>query len=114
MVRPFLGHGAPLRQARRRAFPDDRQVQGKTRVRSIGVRVRSHRKAPVLVVQVCRRTAARQEGCSAAGHLLLFIAAVVLLAFMALAGIYLLWLLALPILFVWDLLIGFVQGVRDA
>jgi IS30 family transposase len=29
----------------RRAFPDDRQVQGKTRVGSIGVRVRSHRKA---------------------------------------------------------------------
>jgi len=41
-------------------------------------------------------------------------AAVVLLAFMARAAIYLLWLLALPILFVWDLLVGFVQGVRDA
>ena len=45
---------------------------------------------------------------------MLITAAVVLLAFMAHAGIYLLWLLALPILFVWDLLVGFVQGVRDA
>ena len=45
---------------------------------------------------------------------MLFIAAVVLLALVARAGIYLLWLLALPILFVWDLLVGFVQGVRDA
>jgi hypothetical protein len=45
---------------------------------------------------------------------MLFIAAVVLLALMARAGIYLLWLLALPILFVCDLLVGFVQGVRDA
>jgi len=45
---------------------------------------------------------------------MLFIAAVVLLALMARAAIYLLWLLALPILFVWDLLVGFVQGVRDA
>ena len=45
---------------------------------------------------------------------MLITAAVVLLAFMARAGIYLLWLLALPILFVWDLLVGFVQGVRDA
>jgi hypothetical protein len=45
---------------------------------------------------------------------MLFIAAVVLLAFMARAAIYLLWLLALPILFVRDLLVGFVQGVRDA
>ena len=45
---------------------------------------------------------------------MLFIAAVVLLALMARAGIYLLWLLVLPILFVWDLLVGFVQGVRDA
>jgi hypothetical protein len=44
---------------------------------------------------------------------MLFIAAVVLLALMARAGIYLLWFLALPILFVWDLLVGFVQGVRD-
>ena len=41
-------------------------------------------------------------------------AAVVLLACIARAGIYLLWLVALPILFVWDLLVGFVQGVRDA
>ena len=45
---------------------------------------------------------------------MLFIASVVLLAFMARAAIYLLWLLALPILFIWDLLVGFVQGVRDA
>lgn len=45
---------------------------------------------------------------------MLFIAAVVLLAFMARAAIYLLWFVALPILFVWDLLVGFVQGVRDA
>ena len=45
---------------------------------------------------------------------MLSIAAVVLLALMARAVIYLLWLLALPILFVWDLLVGFVQGVRDA
>ncbi|MEN8893299.1 MAG: hypothetical protein ABF283_10460 [Planktotalea arctica] len=45
---------------------------------------------------------------------MLFIAAVVLLALVARAGIYLLWLLALPILFLWDLLVGFVQGVRDA
>ena len=45
---------------------------------------------------------------------MLFIAAVVLLAVMTRAGIYLLWLLALPILFVWDLLVGFVQGVRAA
>ena len=45
---------------------------------------------------------------------MLITAAVVLLAFMARAAIYLLWLLALPILFVWDLLVGFVQGVRDA
>jgi len=29
----------------RKAFPDDRQVQGKTRVRSIGVRVRSRQEA---------------------------------------------------------------------
>ena len=45
---------------------------------------------------------------------MLITAAVVLLAFMARAAIYLLWLLALPILFVWDLLVGLVQGVRDA
>ena len=45
---------------------------------------------------------------------MLITAAVVMLAFMARAAIYLLWLLALPILFVWDLLVGFVQGVRDA
>ena len=45
---------------------------------------------------------------------MLITAAVVLLAFMARAAIYLLWLLALPILFVRDLLVGFVQGVRDA
>ncbi|WP_296939647.1 hypothetical protein [uncultured Marivita sp.] len=45
---------------------------------------------------------------------MLFISAVVLLALMTRAGIYLLWLLALPILFVWDLLVGFVQGMRDA
>lgn len=45
---------------------------------------------------------------------MLVTAAVVLLAFMARAAIYLLWLVALPILFVWDLLVGFVQGVRDA
>ena len=45
---------------------------------------------------------------------ILIAAAVVLLAFIARAGIYLLWLLALPILFVWDLLVGFIQGVRDA
>ena len=45
---------------------------------------------------------------------MLFIASVVLLAFMARAAIYLLWLLALPILFVWDLLVGFVEGMRDA
>ena len=45
---------------------------------------------------------------------MLITAAVVLLAFIARAGIYLLWLVALPILFVWDLLVGFVQGVRDA
>ena len=45
---------------------------------------------------------------------MLVTAAVVLLAFMARAAIYLLWLLALPILFVRDLLVGFVQGVRDA
>ena len=45
---------------------------------------------------------------------MLITAAVVLLAFMARAAIYLLWLLALPVLFVWDLLVGFVQGMRDA
>ena len=45
---------------------------------------------------------------------MLITAAVVLLAFMARAAIYLLWLVALPILFVRDLLVGFVQGVRDA
>jgi hypothetical protein len=45
---------------------------------------------------------------------MLITAAVVLLALMARTAIYLLWLLALPILFVWDLLVGFVQGVRDA
>ena len=45
---------------------------------------------------------------------MLVTAAVVLLAFMARAAIYLLWLVALPILFVWGLLVGFVQGVRDA
>lgn len=45
---------------------------------------------------------------------LLITAAVVLLAFMARAAIYLFWLLALPVLFVWDLLVGFVQGMRDA
>lgn len=43
---PFLGHGGTFEtKPRRRAFPDDRQVQGKTRVRSIGVRIRSHREA---------------------------------------------------------------------
>ena len=43
---PFLGHGSTFEaKPHRRAFPDDRQVQGKTRVGSIGVRVRSHRKA---------------------------------------------------------------------
>lgn len=36
---------APLRQTRRKAFPDDRQAQGKERVRSIGARVRSRREA---------------------------------------------------------------------
>ncbi len=45
---------------------------------------------------------------------MLITAAVVLLAFMARAAIYLLWLLALPVLFVWDLLVGFVQGMSDA
>lgn len=45
---------------------------------------------------------------------MLITAAVVLLAFMARAAIYLLWLLAMPVLFVWDLLVGFVQGMRDA
>ena len=45
---------------------------------------------------------------------MLFIAAVVFLTFMARAAIYLLWLLALPNLFVWDLLVGFVEGMRDA
>lgn len=43
---PFLGHGSTFEaKPRRRAFPDDRQVQGKTRVRSFGARVRSHQKA---------------------------------------------------------------------
>jgi hypothetical protein len=45
---------------------------------------------------------------------MLITAAVVLLAVIARIAVYLLWLLALPILFVWDLLVGFVQGVRDA
>lgn len=46
MVMPFLGHGSTLEaKPRRRAFPDDRQVQGRTHVGSIGVRVRSHREA---------------------------------------------------------------------
>jgi short subunit dehydrogenase-like uncharacterized protein len=35
------------------------------------------------------------------------------LAIVARAAIYVLWLLALPVLFVWDFLVGFVQGVRD-
>lgn len=46
MVMPFLGHGSTFEaKPRRRAFPDDRQVQGKTRAGSIGVRIRSHREA---------------------------------------------------------------------
>ena len=45
---------------------------------------------------------------------MLITAAVVLLAVIARIAVYLLWLLALPILFVWDLLVGFIQGVRDA
>ena len=45
---------------------------------------------------------------------MLITAAVVLLAVIARIAVYLLWLLALPIFFVWDLLVGFVQGVRDA
>jgi hypothetical protein len=46
MVMPFLGHGSTFEaKPHRRAFPDDRQVQGKTHVGSIGVRVRSRRKA---------------------------------------------------------------------
>jgi len=43
---PFLGHGSTFEtKPRRKAFPDDRQVQGKKYARSIGVRVRSHRDA---------------------------------------------------------------------
>lgn len=35
MVRSYVEHRAPFRQARRRTFRDDRQTQGKTRVRLI-------------------------------------------------------------------------------
>lgn len=46
MVMPFLGHGSTFEvKPHRKAFPDDRQVQGKTHIGSIGVRVRSHREA---------------------------------------------------------------------
>ena len=46
MVTPFLGHGSTFETGpRRRAFSDDRQVQGKTHIGSIGVRVRSYQEA---------------------------------------------------------------------
>lgn len=46
MVMPFLGHSSTFEaKPRRRAFPDDRQVQGKTHLGSIGMRVKSHREA---------------------------------------------------------------------
>lgn len=46
MVMPFLGHGSAIEtKPLRKVFPDDRQVKGKTRAGSIGVRVRSPLKA---------------------------------------------------------------------
>jgi hypothetical protein len=45
---------------------------------------------------------------------MLIMAAVFLVAAIARASIYLLWLIALPLFFVWDLLVSFVHGVRDA
>lgn len=46
IVMPFLGHSSTFEaRLHRRAFPDDRQVRGKTHNRSIGMRVRSYRDA---------------------------------------------------------------------
>ena len=46
MVMPFLGHGRTFEaKPRCRAFPDDRQVQGKTHLGSIGMSVKSSREA---------------------------------------------------------------------
>ena len=45
---------------------------------------------------------------------MLIMAAVFAVIFGAKLIIFLLWLLALPILFIWDLVVGFLRGARDA
>lgn len=46
MVMPFLGHSSTFEaRPHRRAFPDDRQVRGKTHIGLIGMRGRSYREA---------------------------------------------------------------------
>ena len=45
---------------------------------------------------------------------MLIMAAVFAVAFSAKLIVFLLWLLALPILFIWDLVVGFLIGARDA
>lgn len=44
----------------------------------------------------------------------LITAGVLIFALMLRVLIYLIWLVALPVFFIWDLLVGFVQGVHDA
>lgn len=45
---------------------------------------------------------------------MLIMAAVFAVVFSAKLIVFLLWLLALPILFIWDLVVGFLRGARDA
>ena len=45
---------------------------------------------------------------------MLIMAAVFAVVFGAKLIVFLLWLLALPILFIWDLVVGFLKGARDA
>ena len=45
---------------------------------------------------------------------MLIMAAVFAVVFGAKLIVFLLWLLALPILFIWDLVVGFLRGARDA
>ena len=45
---------------------------------------------------------------------MLIMAAVFAVIFGAKLIIFLLWLLALPILFIWDLVVGFLRGAGDA
>lgn len=44
---------------------------------------------------------------------MVIMAAVFLLALLARVSIFMFWISTLPVLFVWDLVVGFIQGVRD-